>query len=165
MLILDLCSRWPGSAHDATIFINSTLCEKFEREEFGKDSIVLGDSAYGPEYYMCKPLRNAVTNTEKKYQRSQIKTRNVAERTFGLLKRRFACLSIGMHYQLNKVQDIIVACCILHNMITQENNATRNDPITNEELDFQAEIGARLRANQGRNQQLHTRNFLIDNYF
>lgn len=58
MRIVDVCCRWPGSAHDATIFNNSNLCEKLDRLDYGIDVAILGDSAYGPQRYMCKPLPN-----------------------------------------------------------------------------------------------------------
>lgn len=144
MKVLDVCCRWPGSAHDATIFANSSLHERFERGEYGRDSVILGDSAYGTESYVFTYilLRNAITQGEKKYQSAQITARNVVERTFGLLKRRFPCLDIGMHFHLNKMQDIIVACCILHNIIICEKNVDNN--VTQPEIDFQGNLGQQL---------------------
>lgn len=164
MKILDVCCRWPGSAHDATVFQNSTLFERLENGEFGQDTIILGDSVYGPQRYVCKPLRNPLTPNEKKYQKAQIKTRNVGERTNGLLKKRFACMAVGMHYRLEKTQDVIVACCVLHNFIILENNvrATINQP----EIDFQENMSDRLIATQNAQQrELHMQQFLIDSFF
>lgn len=168
MKILDVCCRWPGSAHDATIFANSRLCENLDNGLYGRNSVLLADSAYGAEYYICKPLANPVSDAEKNYQKAQISSRNVAERTFGLLKRRFPCLAIGMHFELRKVQDIIVACCILHNFIRMETGANANDPVREDEIDFQREISEEvfeLQQNRPRNQFIRIRDFLIRNYF
>lgn len=41
MKIMDLVARWPGSAHDATIFNNSLIKMKFERGEY-QNSVLLG---------------------------------------------------------------------------------------------------------------------------
>lgn len=160
-----MCYRWPGSAHDSTIFNNSALCERFEQDEFGSETIILGDSAYPPANYICKPLANPMTYAEKKYQKSQIKTRNVVERTFGGLKRMFPILAFGMQCKLPKVQDVIVTCCILYNMAKDSGNAYENDPIKNDELQFQADIANRIRTARQGNQQLSTTRFLIDHYF
>lgn len=165
MQIIDISCRWPGSSHDATMFANSVLCDKFDRGKFGTDSVILADSAYGPNYYICKPLQNPVSVAEKRYQKAQIKTRNIVERTFGILKRKFPCLAIGMHFRLNKVQDIIVSCCILHNLIRSENHNIIVPPIENHEIEMQTEISRRLVIAQQNSRQLRTQNFLINEHF
>lgn len=163
MRILDVCCRWPGSAHDATIFANSNLYDRIERGDFGEASVIVGDSAYGPERFMCKPLRNAVSDSEQNYQQSQIKTRNVAERTFGILKERFLCLHRGLNYKLPKMQDVIVACCILHNFIKNDQIPTPIEP-HEIELQHQFERGFLL-GQQNENGPLRIQNYLITHYF
>lgn len=175
MRIIDVCCRWPGASHDATIFANSALCEKMDNGDYGTDSVLLGDSAYGVDYYMCKPLRNPITNAETNYQQSQIKSRNVAERAFGVLKRRFPCLQLGMHFRLDKVQDVVVACCILKNFLAQEFNDDHHfeiiDPIGRHEIEFQMDISQNLLEEQQIHRQNHPnrimriQDFLITNYF
>lgn len=163
-MVADVIARWAGSSHDATIFNNSVVCEQLDRGEYGFDTAVLGDSAYPASRYMCKPLPQPITDAEKRYQAAQITTRNVAERGFGRLKRRFPCLALGMRFKLNKVQDVIVACCVLHNFIQMENNA--ETPITQEELDLQMDIGERfIAAQQDERRELAIQRYLIDNYF
>lgn len=63
---------------------------------FGWDSIVVADSAYPPNYFVCKPLDTVNTVGERNYQICQIKTRNVVERVNGQLKKRFAILRMGV---------------------------------------------------------------------
>lgn len=164
MRVLDVCCRWAGSTHDAIIFGNSRLYEKFEDGIFGNDSVLLCDSAYGPERYVCKPLRNPVSPAENRYQRAQIATRNVVERTIGVLKRRFHCLEKGMQFHINKIQDIIVACCVLHNMIISEMQQTPN--IDQDEIDRQTNLSLELAAAQDAiRDELHIREFLINSHF
>lgn len=159
MKVVDICCRWPGSAHDATIFANSVLSDKFEQGVFGTDSVILGDSAYGPQRYICKPLQNPVSPEEKRYQTAHIKTRNIAERTIGVLKKRFPCLAIGMFFNLAKLQDIVVSCCILHNMLICEKEI--ETPIEEDETQHQINIGQQLDAAN----VAHIQNFLIENFF
>lgn len=87
-----------------------------------------------------------------------------------MLKRRFPCLAMGMHYRLNKIQDITIACCILHNFIKEEKemNSTNANPIAEQEREFQIHIGNQLQNAQQiqrQNVELRTQNFLINNYF
>lgn len=165
MRIIDVCARWPGSAHDATIYRNSEMCRRFERGEFGLDSALLGDSAYGVDYdYLCKPLQNAITDAEISYQNAQTRSRNVVERTFGVLKRRFPCLALGLDIGLEKVQDVIVACCILYNMLLLETNENANDVVFREEIEFQDDVAMRLDLER-QIQPMTIQNFLISNHF
>lgn len=92
--ILDVVSRWPGSAHDATIFKHSNICNLFGGGTFGLDTVLVVDSAYPPEPFLCKPLSeaNIETPNERRYQHCQIKARNVVERVNGQLKRMFPVL-------------------------------------------------------------------------
>lgn len=49
--------------------------------------------------------------------RSLISTRNVVERSYGVLKRRFPILHSGMQIsRVAAIQKVICVCCILHNM-------------------------------------------------
>ncbi|XP_045541246.1 putative nuclease HARBI1 [Papilio machaon] len=92
LVIRNIIARWPGSVHDSTIFNDSPLCAQFERGDFGT-MVLLGDSGYPCRPYLLTPLLNPLTHAEEAYNQSQIKTRNLIERLFGVLKRRFPCLS------------------------------------------------------------------------
>lgn len=69
------------------------------------DKLLVGDSGYAQTRYMMTPLpENApTTRAEKLYQESQIRTRNVIERAFGIWKRRFPILSKGINVNLRRV--------------------------------------------------------------
>lgn len=113
--VLNIVARWPGASHDQHIFNNSTLKMQFERGDFGH-FIIVGDSGYRNTKYLATPFLRCETSAETLYNESQIRTRNVVERSYGVLKRRFPVLSLGIRVKISTVQLIIVACAVLHNI-------------------------------------------------
>lgn len=120
LLFQDIVARWPGSSHDSMIFANSSAKFHFGNGEFG-NGIVLGDSGYEQSNYLLTPFQEPNTPTQSLYNESQIRTRNVIERCFGVWKRRFPVLSIGLRCKLPLAQDVIVACAVLHNLARMKN--------------------------------------------
>jgi len=57
---------------------------------------ILGDSGYALKPYMLTPIVNPVGHTEMLFNESQIWTINNFERCFGIWKRRFPVLSLGL---------------------------------------------------------------------
>lgn len=77
---------------------------------------MLGDSGYPLRNYLLTPLVQTHNPVEELYNKNHIKTRTVIERTFGIWKRRFPVLKIGMRCKLDLMKNIIVATAVLHNM-------------------------------------------------
>jgi len=129
--IIDIVARWPGSAHDSTIFNNSRLRGTFEQEAY-EDGLLLGDSGYPIKSYLMTPLLNPRTLAEELYNESHIRTRNIIERLFGIWKRGFPILALGLRVQLDKVMAIIIATAVLHNIARQsEDEESIDDPNLN----------------------------------
>lgn len=99
--IRDIVARWPGSTHDSTIFNNSRL--KVRMETIYEHCFLLGDSGYPLEKHLMTPLQNPVTRAQNLYNESHIRTRNTVERAYGVWKRRFPCLSMGLRVKLERV--------------------------------------------------------------
>lgn len=118
--IQNIVARWPGASHDQTIFNNSKIKMELERGDF-RNFIIVGDSGYRNTSYLATPLLNCTTDIEALYNESQIRTRNAVERSYGVLKRRFPVLSMGMRVKLKTVEAIIVACAVLHNIAIDSN--------------------------------------------
>lgn len=114
----DIVCRWPGSSHDSVIFNNSNLRAQLEANEFG-DSLIIGDKGYPNRNYLITPLRDPITPEEHLFNESHIRTRNVVERCFGVLKKRFPVLALGIRLNVKKVEAIVVACAVLHNIACQ----------------------------------------------
>lgn len=120
--VLDIVCRWPGATHDQTIFNNSAIKARFEAGNF-KNYCLIGDMGYANTHYLATPLSNCRTNVEQMYNESCIRTRNCVERKYGVLKRRFPCLSRGMQFRtFSTTQYVIIACAVLHNIAIDAND-------------------------------------------
>ena len=91
LLFTNVVARWYGSAHDSRIFEESDLFRKFQMGEYQ------GDPAYSSRTFMLTPVRNPRTPAEVRYNNAQRRSRGVIERAFGMWKKRFPCISKGMH--------------------------------------------------------------------
>jgi len=85
------------------------------------------------------PLRNPVTPSERKYNTSQIRTRNIIERTFGIWKRKFHCLRRCLANAPGTTVNIILSCALLHN-ISRKYNQYNTDSDEEEDGEVSGEI-------------------------
>lgn len=113
--ILDVVARWPGSTHDSTIFNNSRIHARLDNNEFN-DCFIVADSGYQNKNFVMTPLLSVRTPEENLYNESLIRTRNCVERSYGVWKRRFPILSVGLRLRLDTVQSIVVSTAVLHNL-------------------------------------------------
>ncbi|XP_022183435.1 uncharacterized protein LOC111042980 [Myzus persicae] len=93
-----------------TIFNYLSIRSKFERGEM-KDSILVGDSGYA-----LKTFLNPTVDGQNTYNEAQIRTRNAVERSYGVWKKRFPVLAVGINMKLESVESIIVATAVFHNI-------------------------------------------------
>lgn len=114
--ITDIVARWPGSAHDSNIFKNSVRGALFAGGNY-QNNLLLGDAGYACSEYLLTPLDNPVYRHEHLYNESHIRTRNVVERLFGVWKRRFPVLALGIRLHLQDAFSVIVATAVLHNIL------------------------------------------------
>ena len=58
-------------------------------------------------------------NTRELFNHRHASLRNVIERCFGVLKKRFSIIAGGTepYYSLEIMTDIVLACCILHDFL------------------------------------------------
>lgn len=137
LMITDIVARWYGSTHDATIFGSSAIRAAFETGVIPSGHLV-GDNGYGVKPYMMTPLLSPNSEPEKRYNRCQISTRNVVERSYGVWKRRFPALKLGMRVDTDNALVIIVATAVLHNMaLGVGENEPPDDTVLNMKLQEQ----------------------------
>jgi len=113
--IQNIVATFPGSNHDSTIFNYSSIRGKFERGEM-KDSILVGDSGYALNKFLMIPFLNPTGDGQNTYTEAQIRARNAVERSYGVWKKRFPVLAVGINEKLKSVESIIVATAVLHNI-------------------------------------------------
>ncbi|KAG5868342.1 hypothetical protein JTB14_013825 [Gonioctena quinquepunctata] len=120
-------ARYPGSVHDAAIWIVSNLREcLLENFHNARDRLtwLLGDSGYPLQPFLLTPIVGADPNTpDGRYTESHVRTRNVVERCIGVLKAYFRCLRKDrvLHYKPDIAAKIIYACAMLHNILRERN--------------------------------------------
>ncbi|XP_063911960.1 putative nuclease HARBI1 [Zophobas morio] len=136
--ILDIVARWPGSCHDQTIFDNSAIKRRLENNEFGNNTLLVADSGYGNNMHVITPLIRTRTEVEEVYNEAVTRTRNPVERQYGVWKRRFPILSLGLRLKLETTLAVIVATAVLHNIALNNNeNEPPMDPEQNyEDINF-----------------------------
>ncbi|KAJ1199119.1 hypothetical protein NDU88_002957 [Pleurodeles waltl] len=111
-------ATFPGSVHDAYILRNSSI--PYVMGQLQRHRVwLLGDSDYPNLSWLLTPVRNPRTRAEECYNEAHGRTQRIIERTFCLLKSRFRCLHMtgrSLFYLPKKVCQVIVACCMLHNL-------------------------------------------------
>lgn len=123
--IFDIVARWPGSTHDSRIFDNSRVRMRFETGRLTR--VLIGDSGYPGTTFLLTPLLNPRTPAEERYNRAHKRVRNIVECCNGELKRRMLCLHKGLAYAPEKVNRIICACAVLHNIAVKVNDPVPDD--------------------------------------
>ncbi|XP_069128985.1 putative nuclease HARBI1 [Argopecten irradians] len=112
---INVVCKWPGSVHDSFILTNSGVGTTVDQ----MDGWLLGDSGYPLRPWLLTPVAIPASKSDEMYNKSNMKTRNVVERSFGLLKSRFRCLhkSTGcIMFSPAKTCKVVYVCFILHNL-------------------------------------------------
>ncbi|XP_067614885.1 putative nuclease HARBI1 [Eurosta solidaginis] len=165
MNILDIVARWPGSVHDSRIFRNSRISYRLENREF-QNGLIVADSGYENSSVVLTPLSNCTNRAENLYNESHIRTRNCVERSYGVWKRRFPVLSMGIRMKVTRVPYIVVGTAVLHNVCIRFNDksAPQLSPEVNDAVINVLTVPPN-RSNEGRSRNDHTRRTIIDTYF
>ncbi|XP_055905158.1 putative nuclease HARBI1 [Eupeodes corollae] len=165
--IIAINSSHGGAPHDSAVWNCSNEVE-FLKQQFhaGEVSIrLLGDSGYPLQPWLLTPYRNATEGSaEIRFNNIHSAARSQIERTIGILKGRWRCLSNErkLRFDPETVTQIINVCCALHNAcihfrlpfipnaisITSNTNNTQADVISNSNLnDNLSRIAQNIRNN------------------
>ena len=130
---------WPGSQYDSQVFDHSILCTN-PLLCFSPGEYLMADAGYALRFYICTPYRKpAALIPENQVFNILFSTARVKiEHVNGILKARFSSLK-GLRIQVKKLDDFvrvnewIVVCIILYNMLHSFNDDWDEDDIDVEE--------------------------------
>ncbi|KAL0458869.1 UNVERIFIED_CONTAM: hypothetical protein Slati_0514100 [Sesamum latifolium] len=145
MHFIYVLAGWEGSAADSRVLrdaITHPTGLKIPRENY-----YLVDSGYSNGEGFLSPYRgvryhlkewesenNTPQNHQEFFNMKHAFARNIIERTFGLLKARWAMLRSPSFYDIDNQNRIIIACCLLHNFIRQEMSVDPLESMLNETI-------------------------------
>nr|XP_043639416.1 protein ALP1-like [Erigeron canadensis] len=124
-----------GSHNDINVFGSSPILEEilnacfYANDNYYARGYYLGDGIY-PEYAtFVKTFTDPVDEKRILFKKKQEAARKDIERAFGVLKKRWKVLKNPARYwDRERMQDVVYACVILHNMILEdEDKATCQD--------------------------------------
>lgn len=120
---LDVFTGTPSKIHDARVFSMSFISQKLPGL-CGDEYHLLGDSAYPLRQYLITPYRDYGTLTEQqiKFNKRFSATRVKIENSFALLKQRWRQLTNLDFFEVDRLTNFIIACCVLHNLCISDND-------------------------------------------
>ncbi|XP_069757269.1 putative nuclease HARBI1 [Narcine bancroftii] len=164
----DVYVGWPGRTHDAQVLANSPISRKaedqggylFPREKSKTVNGVeipvhlIGDQAYPLRNWLMKGFTNhhLFDQRQQSFNLRLNSARMVVENALRRLKGRWRCLAKRLDICTSFVSDVVVACCVLHNIC--EINKEHFLPEWNTELPDLPEEPERV-ANQDAQAQSH----------
>ncbi|KAK3189642.1 hypothetical protein Dsin_029203 [Dipteronia sinensis] len=119
---------WEGTVSDSSIIKNALA--RVDKLITPKGKFYLVDAGCmlrsglltpyrGVRYHLKEYSARAPENAQELLNHRHAALRNVIERTFGVLKKRFPIISRATepHYHVKTVTEIVLACCILHSLL------------------------------------------------
>ena len=117
MTFSDVSVGCPGRMHDANVLKNSTLWTSGYTKCVQGRYHLLADAAYPLTKWIMTPYRNNLHLTQRQvhYNTALSSKIQVIERAFGVLKKRFPKLRLGIDLvDVDEINDVIMTACVLH---------------------------------------------------
>ncbi|KAH7940701.1 hypothetical protein HPB49_003738 [Dermacentor silvarum] len=101
-----------------TVESSTTVVHAFFTRPNDVPGLLLGDAGYACMPFLMTPMADSgrPNSHESRYQAAQIRTRNTVERAFGVWKRHFPCLDMGLQHLVERSAVVTTACAALHNL-------------------------------------------------
>lgn len=138
---VDVCVAFPGSMHDASVFVRSQLYQKLLDGEIpsckkvivpGRPEVpacLLGDAAYPLSLFLLKEYPNQGKYLDEQYFSQMLSSaRMVIECAFGRLKGKWKCLQRDMDINMADLPAVIYSCFVLHNFVIENKPANFHQP-------------------------------------
>ena len=101
-----------GEGHDLSFHVNGHVYLRF---------YILADDIYPPWARFVQPIHEPIGEMKEHYTKCQEGVRKDVERVFGVLQARFEIPKNPVRqWYLGTIEDIMLACIILHNMIIED---------------------------------------------
>lgn len=129
---IDVYAKYPGSVHDARIFVNSDLYKSVTSGDIVVPNRyhLLADAAYPCSDFVLPPFRDngVLTAQQREFNKQHSRSRVVIERAFGMMKSRFRIFYGTVQVPRVQVPALFVAGCALHNLCVKFNDANWEQP-------------------------------------
>ncbi|CAI9275078.1 unnamed protein product [Lactuca saligna] len=107
------------------IYFGKSHDKPFQAKVAYKRGYYSTDDIYPPLSVFVKSFTYPNDPKRKKFKEAQESARKDVERKFGVLKRRWQVLGVGARlYEVKRLQHVMYACVILHNMILEDEGRT-----------------------------------------
>ncbi|KAL8547944.1 hypothetical protein ACS0TY_007300 [Phlomoides rotata] len=131
MKFVYVLSGWEGSAADSRVLrdaINRTSGNYYLCDNGYPNCEGFLTPYKGIRYHLSEWTSRSPQNSQEYFNMKHTRARNVVERVFGLLKMRWGILRSPSWYPIKTTNQIIMACCYIHNYIRTEMDV---DPLEN----------------------------------
>jgi hypothetical protein len=82
--------------------------------------VFIGDEAFELRENLMKPFNaNVLTNERRICNYRFSRARRIIENVFGILVARFGILQKAINLRLDRITDVVLACCVLHNFLRE----------------------------------------------
>lgn len=116
--------------------------------------------------YLLTPYLDPITNGQRNYNNTHIRTRVIVENIIGIWKRRFPIMAYGCRLRIENTLPCIVATAVLHNLARLRGE--QQPPIEEEVFGHrlqQAILQGEIPDIIQQNGRQDTRSVLVNNYF
>ena len=131
LIFIDICAAWPGSVHDARVFRTSSLGQAVQNMTLSLPSSdhIIGDLAYplSPLLMVSHKDNGHLTQSEQLFNVKLSQCRSTIERAFSRLKGKFWRLQDLNMTTMTLATHVIIACCVLHNIILEEEEVEEDE--------------------------------------
>ncbi|CAN8014191.1 unnamed protein product, partial [Ixodes persulcatus] len=114
---IDVCTGPPGKINDSRHLKLSFIYPQLPELCMGGYHI-LGDGAYQVREHLMTPYRDYgnLSGRQTSFNAKLCGTRVCIENTFGILKQRFRQLKSLELWTVEKMANVVMSCCVLHNL-------------------------------------------------
>jgi len=150
---------WEGSAHDTAVWRDAQFYKGF-KTPYGK--YWLGDAGYANTDTILVPYRGTryhlkeqrlaskkPENPKELFNLRHASLRNVIERIFGVLKRKYQVLRTPSEYSMDTQTRLILACCAIHNFVRQREGESADILLESEDQEPLRDVQPAVRYPEG----------------